>query len=264
MCKEDTLEGIKNMPKSDKHTIGMNAAFTVKAGGFEGPLDLLLSLIEERKFLVNDVSLTKVADDFLEYLKSQPRFPMGQAAQFILIAATLILLKSRSLLPVLSLSAEEEGDIHDLEFRLKIYQVFRDIARSLGAASSRMFFGDGARVDEPLFSPSPDLSVQNLTEALSRALEGAPRIVLAPEVSVQNVVTLEEMIDRLSERIAKAINLTFKEFAGTSQTDKKELVVSFLAMLELVKRGMLAVSQEASFGEIKMNYQGTVRAPNFE
>lgn len=243
----------------------MSATFTVRAGDFEGPLDLLLSLIEERKLLVNDVSLTQVADDFLEYLKSQPKFPMGQAAQFVLIAATLILLKSRSLLPVLSLSKDEEGDIRDLEFRLKIYQVFRTVSRALGNVSrGRMFFGYGARIDEPIFSPPPDLSVQSLTEAASRALESAPRIHLTPEVSVQSVVTLEEMIDRLSQRIEKAINLSFKEFAGASKTDKKELVVGFLAMLELVKRGMLAVSQEASFGDITMNYQGTVKAPNFE
>ena len=242
----------------------MDAAFTVKAGNFEGPLDLLLSLIEERKLLVNDVSLTRVADDFLEYLKSQPSFPMRQAAQFVLVAATLILLKSRSLLPVLSFSEEEEGDVRDLEFRLRVYQVFRDVAKKLGTLSSRMFFGEGARIDEPLFSPSPDLSLDNITEAASRALENAPQITLKREVSVRSVVTLEEMMRRLSERIEKAISLTFKEFAGASKADKKELVVGFLAMLELVKRGMLAVSQEASFGEITMNYQGSIKPPHFE
>lgn len=242
----------------------MSSVFTLKINDFEGPLDLLLSLIEERKFLVNDVSLTTVADDFLSYLKSQPAFPMGQAAHFVLVAATLILLKSRSLLPVLSLSEEEEGDVRDLEFRLRIYQVFRDAAKGLGAFSSRMFFGEGARIDEPMFSPSSDLSLEHITEAASRVLENAPRVVLTREVSVRSIVTLEEMMQRLSERIEKAISLTFKEFAGTSKTDRKELVVGFLAMLELVKRGMLAVSQEASFGEITMNYQGSMQPPNFE
>lgn len=242
----------------------MNATFTVKAGDFEGPLDLLLSLIEERKMLVNDVSLTSVADDFLAYLKSQPRFPMGQAAQFVLIAATLILLKSRSLLPVLSLSKEEEGDVKDLEFRLKIYQVFRGVARKLSTLSSRMFFSSGARIDEPIFSPSPDLSVASITEAAARVLEAAPKTNPVPEVSVESVVSLEEMMDRLSKKIEKAINLSFKDFSGGSNVNRKELVVGFLAMLELVKRGMLAVSQEVSFGDIKMNYQGVVKAPNFE
>ena len=241
----------------------MSTAFTVKAGDFEGPLDLLLNLIEERKLLVNDVSLTQVADDFLEYLKAQPRFPIGQAAQFVLVAATLILLKSRSLLPVLSLSKEEEGDVRDLEFRLKIYQVFRNVARRISTLSGRMFFSYGTRVDEPIFSPSSDLSVENLTSALSHVLESAPRLTNTPEVEVKSVLTLEEVMDRLSLRIEKAINLTFREFAG-SAGDKKELVVSFLAMLELVKRGLLGVTQDAAFGEITMNYQGTIKAPNFE
>jgi segregation and condensation protein A len=238
--------------------------FTVKIRDVEGPLDLILSLIEERKLLISDISLSQVADDFLAYIQTASAFPLGQAAHFVLVAATLLLLKSRSLLPVLSLTSDEEGDIRDLEWRLKILQVFKGIAKTFGGFNQHMSFGGGAKITDPLFSPSPDLSLSSLKDAISRVLENAPKPNLRPEVSVQKVISLEEMISRLAERIEKAIQLTFRDFSGGKSVDRRELVVGFLAMLELVKRGLVLVNQESSFGDIIMDYQGEARTPRFE
>lgn len=242
----------------------MENAFSVKAGEFEGPLDLLLDLIEERKMLVSDVSLTQVADDFLTYLKTHVAFPMGQAAHFLVVAATLLLIKSRSLLPVLSLTEEEEGDVKDLETRLAVFQLIRNAARRMGTLTGRMFFGEGVRATDPLFVPPKDLSLASIQEAAARALQNAPKPAPArDEVAVQTVMSLEDMMDRLSDRIATAMQMTFRDFTG-AVADKRELVVGFLAMLELVKRGLLMVEQGDKFGEITMNYNGQVTAPRFE
>ena len=227
-------------------------------------MDLILSLIEERKLLISDVSLSQVADDFLKYVQTAGAFPLGQAAQFVLVAATLLLLKSRSLLPVLSLTQDEEGDIRDLEWRLKIFQVFKAIAKALGGLDNHMYFGGGARAIDPIFSPSPDLSLDALRNAMSRVLENAPQTVLRQEVSVEKVISLEEMIERLSERVEKAIRLTFRDFSGGKAGDRHELVVGFLAMLELVKRGLVLATQERSFGDIVMDYRGEAKTPRFE
>ncbi len=213
--------------------------------------------------LISDVSLSSVADDFLGYIQRQVAFPMGQAAQFILVAATLLLLKSRSLLPVLSLTKEEEGDVKDLERRLALYQVFRNAARGIAALGERMFFGGGSRVVDPLFTPSQDLSLQAIQEAARRALESAPQEVKRDEVAVKSVISLEEMIDRLSNRIEKAIQMTFRDFSGAHTADKREIVVGFLAMLELFKRGLLLVEQEQSFGDISIAYNGVAKTPRF-
>jgi len=213
--------------------------------------------------LISDVSLSSVADDFLGYIQRQVAFPMGQAAQFILVAATLLLLKSRSLLPVLSLTKEEEGDVKDLERRLALYQAFRDAARGIAMLGKRMFFGGGARTTEPLFTPSQDLSLQSIQEAAMRALESAPKEVRRDEVAVKSVISLEEMIDRLSGRIEKAIQMTFRDFAGVHAADKREVVVGFLAMLELFKRGLVLVEQDQSFGEIAIAYNGVAKTPRF-
>lgn len=241
----------------------MSTAFSVKVRDFEGPLDLLLNLIEDRKMLINDVSITSVADDFLKFIQSQSTFPLGQAAHFVYISATLLLLKSRSLLPVLSLTEEEEGDVKDLEFRLRVYQMVRTATKLFPNGVTRMFFGVGAKVEEPVFMPSKDLSLASIQEAISRVLANAPKETKLSEVSVASVISLEDMIDRLSERIQKAMHMTFSSFSGDA-TDKREVVVGFLAMLELVKRGMLLVEQERDFAEIRMNYAGNLGAPRYD
>src|SRR3954469_6101774 len=107
----------------------MMAAFTVKTQAFEGPLDLLLDLIEKRKLFVSDIALAKVTDDFIEHVRKFENLPMGESAHFILVASTLLLIKSKSLLPELALTDDEQGDIRDLETRLKIYKRIKDASK---------------------------------------------------------------------------------------------------------------------------------------
>jgi segregation and condensation protein A len=127
-----------------------------------------------------------------------------------------------------------------------------------------MFFGEGVHAAEPIFVPPKDLSLASLQEAAARALQNAPKpAVPRDEVLVQTVMSLEDMMGRLSERIATAMQMTFRDFTGAG-ADKRELVVSFLAMLELVKRGLLLVDQNDRFGEITMNYNGEAAVPRFE
>jgi chromatin segregation and condensation protein Rec8/ScpA/Scc1 (kleisin family) len=102
--------------------------YSVKTPVFEGPLDLLLDLIEKRKLFVSDVSLSQVTDDFIAYIESHEEFPISESAEFIVVASTLMLLKSRSLLPSLELTEEEEGSIEDLERRLKIYARVKELS----------------------------------------------------------------------------------------------------------------------------------------
>src|SRR3989344_4683582 len=103
-------------------------SFTIKQQHFEGPLDVLLDLIEKRKFFINDISLAKVADDYLAYIKALEKFPLADSANFVLVASTLVLIKSKSLLPNLELTTEEQGDIADLERRLVLYRRMKELS----------------------------------------------------------------------------------------------------------------------------------------
>src|SRR3990167_5690510 len=109
----------------------MTDSYTVRTQVFEGPLDLLLELVTKRKLFVNDVSLAQVTDDFIRYIDERGEIPLGESAEFILVASTLMLIKSRSLLPMLELTEEEEESIHDLENRLALYARTKELAVEL-------------------------------------------------------------------------------------------------------------------------------------
>lgn len=240
----------------------MTTAFSVKTSYYEGPLSLLLDLVEDRKMLVSDVSLSDVADAFLNFISDREVFPLGEAAQFIVIASTLLLLKSRALLPILTLTDDEEGDIKDLELRLRLLQVVRNAARSMALRRARAYFVQGIRVTDPLFVPPHDMTPTALRHAAHAVLASAPRKKVFEEVEVKSVVSLDEMIARLTERVQTAIRLSFKDFAGAG-ADPREVVVGFLAMLELVKRGFASVTQVGHFEEITIEYTGVADTPRY-
>ena len=237
------------------------SAYTVKTGVFEGPLDLLLELITERKLFVNDVSLSQVADDFVRYLEEHEstgwQIPLGESAEFILVASTLMLIKSKSLLPMFILSEDEEESIHDLEDRLALYAKVKELALGLRKIYGRRIIFEKTPPKNPsvIFSPDSRTDIKHLLFALETVISSLPKKELLPKVTVKKVVSLEEMITRLSERISKATKLTFSEFHGSRGTltyEKKiSIIVGFLAMLELVKRGAIRVTQEEN-GEIEI------------
>ena len=238
-------------------------AYVVKTDVFEGPLDLLLQLIEKRKLFINDVSLATVTDDYLSYVESQKK-SVGQTANFVLVASTLLLIKSKSLLPVLELTEEEEQSIEDLERRLKLYKHFRELSRNLGDRFGKNILHSGGekRVQEVSFAPGNDISIKSLRESIEEVISLLPKKTFIPETVVKKVVSLEEMIEKLADRVTRAISTSFKEFAGLEKGDKSDIVVSFLAMLELVKQGAINVRQSGRFYDITMESDG-VSVPKY-
>lgn len=230
--------------------------YKVKVGEFEGPLDLLLDFIEKRKLHINDVSLSQVTDDYIAYVKTLQEFSIPGIAHFILVASTLLLIKSRSLLPSLSLSEEEQTDIEDLQERLRIYKRVRELSRHVKENFGKnIIFGRGEqKFITPIFSPDESITPTSLLGALKIAIQSIPIKEFVPQAIVKKIVSLEEMIERLVEKVQKNLKLSFKEFAKGS-VEKVEVIVSFLAMLELVKQGSIDVVQEKRFEDIHMESQ---------
>ncbi len=228
-------------------------SFTVKQTSFEGPLELLLDLIEKRKLFVNDVSLAQVADDYIAYVRNLSEFPLADSAHFVLIASTLLLIKSKSLLPTLNLTVEEEASVKDLESRLRLYEKFRQISAGLKPLfGAHVLFSRNERTLAPTFSPDADMTVDNLFSAVGRVLAHLPKKEFLPKVLVDKVMSLEDMIGNLTERITSSLKMGFKEFSGAGKAERVHVIVSFLAMLELVKQGVIDVSQERHFDDIQM------------
>lgn len=236
--------------------------YSVKTEVFTGPLDLLLDLIEKRKLFVNDVSLSQVTDDFVKYIEMHEEFPINESAEFILVASTLMLIKSRSLLPSLPLTEEETASIEDLEDRLKLYQKVKELSLELKKLYGQkiIFEKEPKRSEVIVFSPDSKTDVENLSNVLMHLLNTLPKKETLPKTTVRKIITLEQMIEKLSERIAKGMRMKFSEVY--SKEEKVNTIVGFLAVLELVKRGVLRVNQEVKHGEIEMETD-KIGVPNF-
>lgn len=231
--------------------------FKIKTEVFEGPLDLLLFLVEKHKLFINDIALAKVTDDYIRHIEKFEKLPMGEAAQFILVASTLLLIKSRSLLPSLTLTEEEVEGIHDLEIRLKIYKRIKEAGENVRELfGNEIIFQPQVRTIAPVFSPHESMSLLSLAKAIKDIIHSLPKKEAIPKAMVKKVINLEEMINNLTDRITKGLRMSFKEFTqGLTKEQKEEkvnVIVSFMAMLELVKQGTIFVSQEATFGDIHM------------
>ncbi len=229
-------------------------SFTVKTQSFEGPLDLLLDLIEKRKLFINDVSLAKVTDDFIAHIKQFDNMPMAESAHFILVASTLLLIKSKSLLPDLNITDEEKEDMNDLETRLKIYQRIKEASKRVNElfGDEMIFEQSQTRPVQPVFVPNPEFTLEKARMTLADLINRFPKKEKLPQVVVQKVISLEEMIGTLTTRITSHLRMSFKEFTKDHKENRVNVIISFLAMLELVKQGIVHVSQESTYGDIHM------------
>jgi segregation and condensation protein A len=227
--------------------------FTIQTDVYSGPLDLLIDLIERRKLLVNDISIASVTDDYLKYVASFEASPIREMADFIVLASTLLLLKSKSLLPVLELTEAEEESLDSLEHRLKYYQVFRRAAKVIETIFGKRRAYERRFVQEsnPLFLPDARTTVASLGVAMREALDNLPKKPEKPKVQVKTVVTLETMIGNLRDRIERQMRLTFKDFTAGS-SERSMVIVGFLAVLEMVKQGSVLVSQAGRFHDIEI------------
>lgn len=228
--------------------------YQIKTDAFEGPFHLLLSLIEERKFFINDLSLAQVTEDYLNYVKKFKELNPSEISSFIVVAATLILIKSKSLLPNLNLTSEEESDIHNLEERLKLYELYTKLSKNIkDKFGQKIIFAPLERKNAFLvFLPDEQITKESMMTFAHNAIDKIPKKIVLPEVEVKKVVSIEEMISKLTERIEKTLQMNFKDFAGKAETKEEKIVViiGFLAMLELVRQGLLHAIQEGSFEDI--------------
>lgn len=238
--------------------------FIVETGEFNGPLDLLLSLIEKRKLLINDIALAKITDSYIEHVNQIPEISIKENAHFILVASTLLLIKSKSLLPNLNLTEEESESIDDLEKRLKIYKRIKDAEIHITESFEKRqaFYKLPTNSDEVLFSPPEKFGLENIKESIVGILKSLPKKEDLPKTVVKKIVSLEETIINLTEKIQSSLNMSFKDFANVKKSDKVNVVVSFLAMLELVKQGIIEVKQDRSFADIEMQTK-VFETPNY-
>lgn len=234
-------------------TLFSSDVYAIKLPVFEGPLDLLLYLIEREEMDITTVSLAQVTDQYLAHLNTLEYLDVDQLTDFMVIAAKLILIKSQALLPRPPAVPEEEDVGDDLVRQLVAYKQFKQVARGLGTRQE-LGWHNYVRLATPpkIESSSVDLSgitVDDLLAAVRRALavaQAAPPVgtLVRPfTITIRDQIALIEHILQLEPRSS------FMRLLSLAAS-RDEIIVTFLAVLELLKRQRIHVGQERLFGEI--------------
>jgi segregation and condensation protein A len=233
--------------------------YKVKFEVFEGPLDLLLYLIKKQEVDIYEVNLTALATQFIEYIEVMRQLDLEIAGEFLVMASTLMYIKSRELLPVdQQVAVEDEDDGEDPRWelirQLVEYKKFKDAAARLQELEIRQESVYRREAPKPVFESEPqkpDVSIFDLVNAVSAILkrvaqrEGESREIFEDKWSVS------EKIEMLVGRITEKARVKFSDlFEGA--TSRTEVVVTFLAMLELIRMKQIICVQPDHFAEIEI------------
>jgi len=230
-------------------------SYTVQLPVFEGPLDLLLHLIERAELDITRVALAQVTDQFLSYLATMQERHLEEVVGFLVIAARLLQIKSEALLPrppQREVGEEDPGE--ELARQLRLYRAFKRSAEYLHYREQLGLRTYVRLAPPPRVPPRFDLStvtLADLTRAAAQVLSRSPEPLPLDLMVSAPKVTLREQIRRIADAIRAEGKAAFKQVIRGFQT-KMEVVVAFLAMLELVKRRQVVARQTELFGEIEL------------
>jgi segregation and condensation protein A len=236
--------------------------YQVRLPVFEGPLDLLLHLIEREELDITTVALAQVTDQYMVYLAELERRQVKELTDFLVIAAKLLLIKSSALLPrppALSPEAEDAGE--DLVHQLQVYKRFKEIAALLHEREKQGLRGYVRIAPLPRLEPQLDLggvTIRDLLDAVQEALDAVPAPPVG-EVVTPITLTIADQIARIEERLAQHRQVHFRQVLSEATT-RVEIIVTLLALLELIKQDRVQVWQERLFGQIVIQRQTPAQA----
>jgi segregation and condensation protein A len=229
--------------------------YTVQIPVYEGPLDLLLQLIERAELDITAVALAMVTDQYLKYIRAMQEARAEEISAFLVIAAKLIQIKSEALLPRPPVrEVGEEDPAENLARQLRIYKQFKQIANWMEARET-----DGLRTYLRLAPPPKiegrldlsDITIEDLLRAAESIFQNEKEKQALGTVISAPKVTIREKISYISDHLNKTDQASFKELIRSAKT-RLEVVVTFLAMLELIKRYRVAARQDSLFGDIEI------------
>ncbi len=235
-----------------------------KVKQFEGPLDLLLNLIEDRQLDITQIAIAEVTEQFLQYIKQLQSIDPTVLADYLSIAAKLLVIKSKAILPTLEIETEEEDAGYDLESRLLLYKQFKEAAKyfkTLDNHRKQSFLRTVTFEQRVNFYPDPIITPDVLHKAVLVILNGLKELDSLPKAKLKEAVSIQEKIDQLRNHLEAQVETKLSELLKTAK-NKSEIIITFLALLELIKQKVLTVNQEMMFADINIKkYQPPSATP---
>lgn len=242
--------------------------YNIKTAEFEGPFQLLLHLVSQRKVDIGNISITEVTDQYLAYLGDMRTFDMDVASDFIEVAARLLAIKAAALLPDASDYELAENEFEDIEpqqareiltSRLIAYKQIRNAAAALGSRreNEARMHARQAGLEAPFLSVLPDylegVNLENLALICANLAARREEFLIEARHIAARPIPVESRLDEMSSRLNARKSLTFTELLD-NRKDSVFVVVSFLAMLELFHRGMIDIEQSEKNDTITLRW----------
>lgn len=214
---------------------------------FEGPLDLLLKLIEEEQMTITDISVSEVTDQFFTYLNKLEEKNPEELADFLVVASKLVYIKSKHILPYLY---PDEADGPSLTDQLKLYKRYADASIQVENLWKKNEVAYG-RVEPPTpvegFLMPLNAGTENLRNSFLSLLKRLKPVAVLPEVSIDRTISIKEKIASIAAVLLRLKKIEFTDIINNAE-NRTEVIVTFLAVLELVKQEQVTVEQKNSFG----------------
>jgi segregation and condensation protein A len=229
----------------------------VQVEQFDGPLDLLLQLIEQQKMDITTISIAAVTDQFLKHIKNLSSIDPTILADYLSVAAKLLVIKSKSILPTLQFEKEEEDIATDLEAKLLLLKQFKEVSKhfkGLDARRLQSFTRETSFGEQVTFYPDPEVIADTLHQSILKVLDSLKEINDLPKATVKEAISIQQKIDSLQIEISQQIETRLSDLISKAK-DKTEVIVTFLALLELIKQRVLTVEQEQIFSDIIIKRQ---------
>lgn len=231
--------------------------YAIKTENFEGPLDLLCHLIDKNKMNINDIKISEIADQYMQYIKQMEQMNLDVTSEFLVMASTLLYLKSKSLLPK-QVEEEEELTEEELIRRIIEYKKYKEITKKLKENfeeySNRIF-----KMAETIELPTqkiedeynaemiPQIYVDIIRRNEEKINENAKNI---EKIAITETYTVAEKVKEMFRELTKKRKFVFNKLFSTKKHDKQEVVTAFSGLLELSRRNKVITEQEEVFGEI--------------
>jgi segregation and condensation protein A len=239
---------MSNMADTDqKQANVVSNQFVVNQGRFEGPYIKILELVESHKLSISEVSLSKITDEYIDHIKSIENKNIFDMSEFVLVASTLMLIKAKSLIPKFTFNEEEEKQVDNLEKKLLLFQEIKIAMRNVEQSfdKSRSCSRERTKSDRIINFNDYELKLLSMKNLFSIALltiaklpnyERLRNIAVRHNIKIEHVI--ENILNRITESFTSLKGMATQLGSSNQREIKKNIIVSFLALLELIKTGI--------------------------
>ena len=234
--------------------------YSIKTNDFEGPLDLLCHLIDKNKMNICDIDISNITDQYIQYLNAMEELDLEIASEFVIMASTLLYLKSKTLLPVIESTEEDEKELTEEELlnRIMEYKKYKDISekfKSMYSEYSKREFKEPEKIKFPKKELQMDANYAMIVKAYTNVIEknkmrlnrNAKNI---EKIAITDTYTVASKVTDTDKELVKNNRFVFNNLFPQKQCNKVEVVTAFTGLLEMSRRNKVQTSQKELFGDI--------------